>query len=42
MANSIKDLVTSVDWKKMLSGSDARNALIGSAFGGVFRAAGLM
>lgn len=43
MANSLKDLVTSVDWKKMMSGSDARNALIGSALGGaLLGGAGLM
>lgn len=43
MANSIKDLVTSVDWKKMLSGPDARNALIGSALGAaMLGGAGLM
>ena len=35
MANSLKDLVSSVDWSKMLSGQDARNALIGSALGGL-------
>ena len=27
MANSIKDLVGSVDWRKMLSSADTRNAL---------------
>lgn len=35
MANSLKDLVSSVDWSKMFSGQDARNALIGSALGGL-------
>lgn len=34
MANSFKDMLTSVDWGKMLSGADARNALIGTALGG--------
>jgi hypothetical protein len=43
MANSIKDLVTSVDWKKMLSSPDTRNALIGSALGAaMLGGAGLM
>jgi len=43
MANSIKNLVTSVDWKKMLSSSDARNALVGSALGAaMLGGAGLM
>lgn len=35
MANSLKDLITSVDWSKMVSGNDVRNALIGSALGGL-------
>jgi len=35
MANSIADLVKSVDWGKMLSGGDVRNALVGSALGGL-------
>ena len=34
MANSIKGMIDSVDWGKMLSGPDARNALIGTALGG--------
>ncbi len=34
MATSLKDLVGSVDWRKALTSSDARNALIGSALGG--------
>lgn len=34
MANSLTDLVKSIDWSKVMSGSDARNALIGSALGG--------
>lgn len=34
MPNSIKDMIGSVDWGKMLSGPDARNALIGTALGG--------
>lgn len=43
MANSIKDLVGSVDWRKMLSGADTRNALIGSALGAtLLGGAGLM
>ena len=43
MANSLKDLISSVDWSKMVSGSDARNALIGSALGGLLLGgAGLM
>ena len=40
MANSvktadIKDMASSVDWRKMLSSSDAKHALIGSALGGL-------
>lgn len=35
MANSIKDMLQSVDWKKALSSKDARNALVGSALGGL-------
>jgi len=35
MANSLKDMVSSVDWSKMMSRSDARNAIIGSALGGL-------
>ena len=35
MANSLKDLVTSVDWGKMMSNADVRNALVGSALGGL-------
>lgn len=35
MANSIKNTVNSVDWSKMFDKSDARNALIGSALGGL-------
>lgn len=43
MANSIKDLVGSVDWRKMLSSADTRNALIGSALGAtLLGGAGLM
>ena len=43
MANSIKDLVGSVDWGKMLSRSDTRNALVGSALGAaLLGGAGLM
>ena len=34
MANSLKDMLSSVDWGKMMSGADARNALIGTALGG--------
>jgi hypothetical protein len=34
MANSIKDMIGSVDWGKMLTSPDARNALIGTALGG--------
>lgn len=33
MANSLKDLLGSVDWGKLMSGSDARNTLVGSALG---------
>lgn len=33
MANSIKDLIGSVDWRKMLSNADTRNAAIGTALG---------
>ena len=43
MANSLTDLVKSVDWSKVMSGADARNALIGSALGGaVLGGMGLM
>lgn len=35
MTDSLKNLASSVDWSKMVSGSDARNALIGSALGGL-------
>lgn len=35
MANSLKDMLSSVDWGKMMSGADARNALVGSALGGL-------
>ena len=42
MANSFTDFVKSIDWSKVMSGSDARNALIGSALGGaVLGGAGL-
>ena len=43
MANSITDLVKSVDWGKMMSDGDVRNALVGSALGGlVLGGAGLL
>jgi len=43
MANSLKDMVNSVDWRKMLSDSDVRNAIIGTTLGGlVLGGAGLM
>lgn len=43
MANSLKDMISSVDWRKMLSSQDAKNALIGSALGGLMLGgAGLM
>lgn len=35
MANSIADMAKSVDWSKMLTNQDAKNALIGSALGGL-------
>ena len=35
MANALRDLVSSVDWGKMLTSQDAKNALIGSALGGL-------
>lgn len=34
MNESLKNMLSSVDWSKMMSGSDARNAIIGSALGG--------
>lgn len=43
MTDTLRDLASSVDWSKMLSSTDARNALIGSALGGlVLGGAGLM
>lgn len=33
--SGIKDMASSVDWGKIMSGSDARNAVIGSALGGL-------
>ena len=43
MANSLKDMLASVDWRKMLSSQDTKNALIGSALGGLMLGgAGLM
>ena len=43
MANSLKDLIGSIDWKKALTGPDARNAAIGAALGGaMLGGAGLM
>ena len=43
MANSLKDMISSVDWRKMLNSQDAKNALIGSALGGLMLGgAGLM
>ena len=43
MANSFKDMISSVDWRKMLTSQDAKNALIGSALGGLMLGgAGLM
>ena len=35
MTDSLKNLASSVDWSKMVSGADARNAVIGSALGGL-------
>ena len=34
MPDSLKNLLTSVDWSRMASRSDVRNALVGSALGG--------
>lgn len=34
MNESLKNMLSSVVWSKMMSGSDARNAIIGSALGG--------
>ena len=31
----LKDILASVDWRKMMTGADVRNALIGSALGGL-------
>lgn len=43
MANSLKDMLSSVDWGKMLSSADTRNALVGSALGAaLLGGAGLM
>lgn len=43
MTRSFKDMVQSVDWGKVFSGKDARNAAIGSALGGLMvGGAGLM
>lgn len=43
MPSSLKDMVQSVDWGKVFSNTDARNAAIGSALGGLMMGgAGLM
>ena len=43
MTDSLKNMLKSVDWSKMVSGGDARNALVGSALGGLMLGgAGLM
>lgn len=35
MTDTLKNLVTSVDWSKLMSRADTRNALVGSALGGL-------
>ena len=35
MTDSLKKMLSSVDWSKAMTGGDARNALIGSALGGL-------
>lgn len=35
MTDSLKKMLKSVDWSKMMSNGDARNALVGSALGGL-------
>ena len=35
MTDSLKKMISSVDWSKMVSSDDARNALVGSALGGL-------